>query len=35
VNQDTITWQSVDRYLEDDDLADLPPVKMTRVKPGN
>jgi uncharacterized protein (TIGR02246 family) len=34
VNQDTITWQSVDRYLEDGDLADLPPVKMTRVKPG-
>lgn len=31
VNNDTFTWQSVDRYLDDAKLADLPPVKVTRV----
>jgi uncharacterized protein (TIGR02246 family) len=33
VNDDTFTWQSINRSLEDDDLPDLPPVKVTRVKP--
>jgi uncharacterized protein (TIGR02246 family) len=35
VNNDTITWQSVDRLLDDDPIADLPPVKATRLKAGN
>jgi uncharacterized protein (TIGR02246 family) len=34
INDDTFTWQSTNRSLEDDDLADLPPVKITRVAPG-
>jgi uncharacterized protein (TIGR02246 family) len=34
VNDDTFTWQSINRSLEDSDLADLAPVKVTRVKPG-
>jgi uncharacterized protein (TIGR02246 family) len=33
VNDDTITWQSVDRTLDDVDVPDLAPVKVTRVKP--
>jgi uncharacterized protein (TIGR02246 family) len=33
VNDDTFTWQSIDRTLDDDALPDLPPVKVTRVKP--
>jgi uncharacterized protein (TIGR02246 family) len=32
VNEDTFTWQSVDRTLDDEELADLAPVKVTRVK---
>lgn len=31
VNDDTFTWQSVDRLLDDTELPDLPPVKVTRV----
>jgi hypothetical protein len=33
VNDDTYTWQSIDRHLGDDTLADLAPVKVMRVKP--
>jgi hypothetical protein len=33
VNADTFTWQSIDRTLDDAELADLAPVKVTRVKP--
>ena len=33
VNDDTFTWQSIDRTLDDTTLPDLPPVKVTRVKP--
>jgi uncharacterized protein (TIGR02246 family) len=33
VNDDTFTWQSVDRRLGDETLADLAPVKVVRVKP--
>src|SRR5262249_48720563 len=33
VNDDTFTWQSVDRHLGDERLADLAPVKVMRVKP--
>jgi uncharacterized protein (TIGR02246 family) len=32
VNDDKFTWQSVNRTLEDSELADLAPVKVTRVK---
>ena len=32
VNDDTITFQSTNRQLEDQDIADLAPVKVTRVK---
>lgn len=32
VNDDTLTWQSVNRLLDDEEFADLPPVKVTRVK---
>ena len=34
VNDDTITWQSVERLLDDSPIADLPPVKVVRIKPG-
>jgi uncharacterized protein (TIGR02246 family) len=34
VNDDTFTWQSVDRTYGDAELSDLAPVKVTRVKPG-
>jgi uncharacterized protein (TIGR02246 family) len=34
VNDDTFTWQSVDRAHDDAELSDLAPVKVTRVKPG-
>jgi uncharacterized protein (TIGR02246 family) len=34
VNEDTFTWQSIDRTLGDTALPDLPPVKVTRVRPG-
>jgi uncharacterized protein (TIGR02246 family) len=33
VNDDTFTWQSINRMLEDAELPDLAPVKVTRVKP--
>jgi uncharacterized protein (TIGR02246 family) len=33
VNDNTFTWQSIDRLLEDEPLADLAPVKVTRIKP--
>jgi uncharacterized protein (TIGR02246 family) len=33
VNHDTFTWQSVDRHLGAETLADLAPVKVVRVKP--
>jgi uncharacterized protein (TIGR02246 family) len=33
VDEDTITWQSVDRLLDDVVVPDLAPVKLTRVKP--
>ena len=32
VGPDTFTLQSIDRRLDDEDLADLPPVKVTRIK---
>jgi uncharacterized protein (TIGR02246 family) len=32
VDDDTFTWQSIDRTLDDAELPDLPPVKVTRVK---
>jgi uncharacterized protein (TIGR02246 family) len=32
VDEDTFTWQSIDRVLEGGDLPDLAPVKVTRVK---
>lgn len=34
VNDDTFTWQSIDRLLDDEELAELPPVKVSRVKPA-
>lgn len=34
LNDDTFTWQSVSRLLDDDVLPDLAPVKVTRVKPA-
>jgi uncharacterized protein (TIGR02246 family) len=33
VDDDTFTWQSIDRTLDDTPVPDLPPVKVTRVKP--
>ncbi|QDV32333.1 SnoaL-like domain protein [Tautonia plasticadhaerens] len=33
VDDDTFTWQSIGRLLEDVELPDLPPVKVTRVEP--
>jgi uncharacterized protein (TIGR02246 family) len=33
VDEDTFTWQSIRRLLDEDELPDLPPVKVTRVKP--
>ncbi len=32
VNEATFTWQSVDRKLDDEEIADLAPVKVTRIK---
>jgi uncharacterized protein (TIGR02246 family) len=32
IDNDTFTWQSIDRQLDDEPLADLPPVKVTRVR---
>ncbi len=34
VGVDAFTWQSIDRTQDDDALADLPPVKVTRAKPA-
>jgi uncharacterized protein (TIGR02246 family) len=34
VNDDLFTWQSVNRTLDDTELPDLAPVKVTRVKPA-
>ena len=33
INDDTVTWQSVDRVLGDEEIPDLAPVKVTRIKP--
>jgi len=33
INNDTITWQSAERTLDDVEIPDLPPVKVFRVKP--
>jgi len=33
VNEDTFTWQSINRLLDDSEIPDLPPVKVARVKP--
>lgn len=33
IDDDTFTWQSTGRLLDDVELPDLPPVKVTRVKP--
>jgi uncharacterized protein (TIGR02246 family) len=32
INNDTFTWQSINRSIDDDEIPDLPPVKVTRVK---
>lgn len=34
VNDDTLTFQSTNRLLDDEELPDLPPVKVIRVKPA-
>ena len=34
VNNDTITWQPVNLTIGDDEIGDLPPVKVTRMKPS-
>lgn len=34
VNDDTFTWQSIDRTLGGAELSDLAPVKVTRIKPA-
>lgn len=34
IDDDTFTWQSVNRVLGDEVLPDLPPVKVTRIKSG-
>jgi len=33
INEDTFTWQSINRLLDDSEIPDLPPVKVARVKP--
>lgn len=33
IDADTFTWQSVNRRLGETEIADLPPVRITRVKP--
>lgn len=33
IDDNTVTWQSIDRTLDDVALPDLPPVRVTRVKP--
>jgi uncharacterized protein (TIGR02246 family) len=32
IDSDSFLWQSVDRSIDDEDLPDLPPIKVTRVK---
>jgi uncharacterized protein (TIGR02246 family) len=32
INDDTFTWQSIDRMLDESELPDLAPVKVTRIK---
>jgi uncharacterized protein (TIGR02246 family) len=32
VNKDTFTWQSTERTLDDEDLPNIPPIKVTRAK---
>src|SRR6202040_3860738 len=32
VDKDTFTWQSTERTLDGEELANIPPVKVTRVK---
>ena len=32
IDADTFTWQAVERTLDGEALADLPPIKVTRVK---
>ena len=32
INDDTLTWQSVDRLLDDETIPDLAPVKVSRIK---
>lgn len=34
VNDDLFTWQAIDRYLDEQALDDLPPVKVVRLKPA-
>ncbi len=34
VNDDTFTWQSINRMLDNAELPDLPPTKITRIKTG-
>jgi uncharacterized protein (TIGR02246 family) len=34
INNDTITWQSINRSIDGAEIPDLPPVKATRVKPS-
>jgi len=33
INEDTFTWQSIHRLLDDSEIPDLPPVKVSRIKP--
>jgi uncharacterized protein (TIGR02246 family) len=32
INDDMFTWQSINRMLDDSEIPDLPPVKITRIK---
>ncbi len=32
VNNDTITWQPINLTIDDEEIGNLPPVKVTRVK---
>jgi len=34
IDDDTFTWQSVDRSIDDEPIADLAPVRVTRVRPA-
>lgn len=35
LNDDTFTWQSINRLLDEEPIADLSPVKVSRVKPSH